>query len=220
MSPPRAVATMGEPAWGEQLGGKVCQSEPSSSLVFPWSHRGSWKMGQNLTAACPRTSPLSSPWAQARSSRAGTRGCSGESRGPRLRSRRLIVGGKPQGSGRSREPGCLPCAEHVLSCRMCEGEKRKLVIPSELGKRPFLSLDTGVWGVLLGKSKGWFSLCIGFHPIYSLWLRLLPSLATYSSENRARPSGHLVLMPTSVLCQTFCSPFPSPLHLLHFWLSC
>ena len=38
-------------------------------------YMGKLEGGTDLTAACPRTSPLSSPWTQARSSSAATWGC-------------------------------------------------------------------------------------------------------------------------------------------------
>lgn len=71
----------------------------------------------------------------------------------------------------------LPCAECVSSCRMCEGEKRKLVIPSELGKR-------SLW-VCLGKGEDGFSLTDP-HPIHSLQPILLQVWLVSSNEDRAR----------------------------------
>ena len=38
-------------------------------------YMGKLEDGTDLTTACPRTSPLSSPWTQARSSSVATRGC-------------------------------------------------------------------------------------------------------------------------------------------------
>lgn len=70
------------------------------------------------------------------------------------------------GGREDREPKCCHML-NMLSCRMCEGEKRKLVIPSELGKRSFLS-GYRVPG-MFGKDEGWFSLCIGLpHPLITV----------------------------------------------------
>lgn len=93
-------------------------------------------MGRSLTAVYHRTSPLFSPLALARSSRAGTRGCWGESGVHVVVTQEISCGRKGPFVGQGSGSLGASHVERVSSCRMCEGEKRKLVIPSELGKRP------------------------------------------------------------------------------------
>lgn len=73
-------------------------------------------------------------------------------------------GRQAPGTGQGQGARVLPRAEHVSSYRMCEGEKRKLVIPSELGKRVLLTGDR-VRGVYRDKGDGCFSFCIDLHSV-------------------------------------------------------
>ncbi|XP_025212205.1 peptidyl-prolyl cis-trans isomerase FKBP2 isoform X3 [Theropithecus gelada] len=92
---------------------------------------------------------------------------------------------------------------------MCEGEKRKLVIPSELGKRPLLRVQSRLRCVT-GKGESCFSLSLVFTISIHYNTRLLQVWLS-SSEYRAGSLKHSAVVAQLCPCQAFGTPFPSPL---------